>query len=389
MWQIKLLFKKLLKFLFNEAIYYKVDYLYRVLTKKHHPKKIINLGLPDPDLKRERAAIVYLTTPFEENWKFPRPNETNIKTIVGLFIQNGYTVDLYDYNYRQDSFEVEKSHYKVIFGFGKLFDLLCKLNPDAKKIMYATEAPPSAMAKSEQHVLTLLLNSGIKLNSNHLRAYKFQTDANFITPDTIIALGSTHNEKLIRETFNGELHMIDCAVRTDLLKAYPNIIKEKYTFAWVGSSGAAMKGVHHVLKFFAQNLDLNLHIFGMSGDDLVIFEHYKSPNMYNHGFVNMSSDFFQQTIMKCSAVISTSYCEGQQTSIATSLILGTKALVTNECGYSSGSLGITIIDRGNLEISIREHIKNNELTMTKDEILNLRQSYSTRTFLQNIEKLIQ
>ena len=89
MWQIKLLFKKLLKFLFNEAIYYKVDYLYRVLTKKHHPKKIINLGLPDPDLKRERAAIVYLTTPFEENWKFPRPNETNIKTIVGLFIQNG------------------------------------------------------------------------------------------------------------------------------------------------------------------------------------------------------------------------------------------------------------------------------------------------------------
>jgi len=354
------------------------------ISKDVFAKRLINIGLTNFYGDKKKVAVVYLTSPFLETWTYPRPNETNIKLIVGALISKGFLVDIYDFDYVGSFNANDVTPYDLIFGFGPCFDKLSDLFPSARKIMYAVEMPPWQMMSAEQNALVEMHDLGIKVNSGSLRSYIYYTDENFLRPDKIIAMGSIFNKTEIQKRYSGPVEMIDCSVSTEILNYEKNISKSYKSFGWIGSDGATMKGLHHILKIFKEMPDLQLNLFGLNRKDEKILNFYQTDNIINHGFMNLRDQHFQSLIAKQAAIISASYSEGMQTSIATGLCLGTRAIVTQQCGYISSDTGIVISKHDNLEHTLCDYINKKDFTMKSADVIAIRKRYSAETFYKRI-----
>jgi hypothetical protein len=145
-----------------------------------------------------------------------------------------------------------------------------------------------------------------------------------------------------------------------------------------------MKGLHKVLSIFEEFPDFQLHLFGLNEADKKILTAFSGNNIINHGFVDLRDSNFQRIIAEQAAVISASYSEGMQTSIATALCLGTKAIVTKQCGYTSSDTGVLVTSHENLKSTIYNFSLKGDFQIDPADVLDLRKRYSARTFQQNI-----
>jgi hypothetical protein len=365
-------------------IKYKLQAIKKKIQGDSMPGYIINLGFGGFELQQRRAALVYLTSPFHGVWKYPRPNETNIKILLGILLEKGYIVDVYDFNYNPALSSLKVQPYDLIFGFGKCFDELCLLHPSALKVMFAVEMPPWQMRAAESTAIAEIRARGINSESVNMRSNLYYTDENFLLPDFIIAMGSTYNKTVIEERFRKPILLIDCSVPIEQLDYLGSIPKVTNSFAWVGSNGATMKGLHRIIKFFEQHEHFTLHIFGLSKADKKILKSYKVKNMIDHGFVDLRDEQFQKIISEQIAVISASYSEGMQTSIATALSLGTKAIVTPQCGYTEQDLGVLLTTHDDLEATLISYSVSDNFHINLSDITAIRKRYSAASFRKNI-----
>lgn len=358
------------------------------ISKDAFTKRLINIGLPNFNTDIKKAAVVYLTSPFLETWAHPRPNETNIKSIVGTLVSKNYLVDIYDFDYAGGFNANEIAPYDLIFGFGPCFDKLSRCFPFAKKIMYAVEMPPWHMLQAEQHAITEMRDLGIKVHSGSLRSYIYYTDENFLSPDKIIAMGSSFNKAEIQKKYSGPVELIDCSVPTEILKYKNDVPKSNNSFAWIGSNGATMKGLHIILKLFEELPEFQLHLFGLNKIDEKILKVFPTKNIINHGFRDLRDLQFQNLIAEQAAVISASYSEGMQTSIATALSLGTKAIVTQQCGYYLNDTGVAVSNHNDLKLTLHDYINKKAFKMEPADVLTIRKRYSAENFQNNISNLL-
>jgi hypothetical protein len=336
-------------------------------------------------LSHKRAALCYLVKPFLEENLIGLANHENIKIIVRALQEKGFNVDIYNHN---ATIYNDKNNYDLVIGFGRVYDNLCKNNPKAPNILFLVEMPQPYMIEVEKAASERLKSKGIRVPNNMFRSGRYYTFDNTSAPADIISMGSFENISVMKKYSHSSSSFwkIDCSVNTSLL-ALARIKKTKRNYAWVGSSGAMLKGLDIVIEIFNGLPHLTLNIYGLSSQDSSILKLARSGNVINHGYVNFRTKEFQQGVASQMAVISASASEGMQTSIITSLCLGTRCIVIPSCGIPEDVPGVTTVSESGLHDAISLYDESSS-DMSKDEVNSIRARFSLLSFSANIKSIL-
>jgi glycosyltransferase involved in cell wall biosynthesis len=333
----------------------------------------------------KKVALCYLVKPFLEENLIGLANHENIKIIVRALQVKGFNVDIYNHNATIDN---DKNNYDLIIGFGRVYDSLCKNNPKAPNILFLVEMPKPYMIEAEKAASERLKSKGIRVSNNMFRSGKYYTLDNTNTPADVISMGSFENISVMKRYSHSSSSFwrIDCSVNTSLLSV-SRIKKIKRNYAWVGSGGAMLKGLDILIEIFNSLPHLTLNIYGVSNQDSSILKLARSGNVINHGYVNFRTKEFQQGVGSQMAVISASASEGMQTSIITSLCLGTRCIATPSCGIPEDIPGVTIVSESGLYDAIFLYDESSS-DMSQDEINSIRTRFSLTSFSVNIKSIL-
>lgn len=279
----------------------------------------------------KRAAICYLTSPFTSGFARPLPNEVNIRNIVGIFLELGYVVDIYDH----DHFLEPRRTYDVIFGLGQTFESASARSQhrSALKLLYLAEMPPQHSQRVENERYALLLSNGMRLNVANKRCQSYYSVRQMEIADAIIAVGSRAQRDVISSCVSVEASMVQPSILSGRLPALnEENRRSSRDYCWIGSSGALIKGLDLLIEAFVKEPSRTLHLFGLSDADKVFLGSVKSPNIVDHGFQSVDSDYFARVVSKSAYVISSSFSEGSSTGIITGMGMGCVPVVSPFCG---------------------------------------------------------
>lgn len=279
----------------------------------------------------KRAAICYLTSPFTSGFARPLPNEVNIRNIVGIFLELGYVVDVYDHDHHLDPSKT----YDVIFGLGQTFESASRhpQHRGALKLLYLAEMPPQHSQRVENERYAHLSSKGMRLKASNKRCQSFYSVRQMEMSDAIIAIGSEAQRSVISSCVSVDATMLQPSILTGKLPALHEGNRRSPTdYCWIGSSGALVKGIDLLIEAFVMEPSRTLHLFGLSDVDKVFLASVRSPNIVDHGFHSVDSDHFAKVVSKCAYVISSSFSEGSSTGIITGMGMGCIPVVSPYCG---------------------------------------------------------
>lgn len=291
---------------------------------------------------KKRAAICYLTSPFTSGFARPLPNEVDIRNIVGIFLEQGYVVDIYDHDHYLDPLRT----YDVIFGFGQTFESASRhpQHSGASKLLYLTEMPPHYSLKVEDERYAHLLSKGVKLKALNKRSHTYYSERQMAMADAVIAIGSDAQQEVISSCVAVDVSMMQPSILAErLLPLAEDNRRSRTDYCWIGSSGALIKGLDVLIDAFGAEQNRTLHLFGVFEADKVFLDAIRSPNIINHGFHSVDSEHFRDVVSRCSFVISTSFSEGSSTGVITGMGMGCTPVVSRFCGteFVNGS-GVVI-----------------------------------------------
>ena len=136
-----------------------------IKLKLNRQSLIQNINL-DLTTNQKKVLISYLTTGFEndiENGSVSATNIFEVNQIVKSFISFNFSIDIVlcvDIN----SFnKIKDKNYDIIFGFGEIFNRMCKLQPSKKRIMYLTEHHPEFSKKKRLKEFDIFTKGIIKI----------------------------------------------------------------------------------------------------------------------------------------------------------------------------------------------------------------------------------
>lgn len=346
------------------------------------------LGLEPYSPSNKRIAISYITSPLTGNFSLTLPNAKNLISMIACFTELGFTVDVFEHSKSDFDQNFFSNRYQWVMGFGVAFNILSNLNKTALKILYLVEMPSWQLTFAEQEAITYASEQGIKVRKHNKRALKFYNNENFNISEAIIYMGWEAQKESLLQHVDKPMYQIDCSVRTDVLK-WSNITKnDKRKFAWVGSGGGLVKGVPELINIFNNNPNLKLDIIGLPRTEKNILKLIKSPNIKNVGFLDAASQNFADLIKEKNAIISLSRSEGMQTSLVTSLAIGTHVICTVETGLPNTLENVTFIDRSAAEATILEH-SNSLHHHTSDQLEYIRNRFSPESFRRNLFAIVQ
>lgn len=296
----------------------------------------------------KRAAICYLTSPFTSGFARPLPNEVNIRNIVGIFLELGYVVDIYDHDHELEPLRT----YDVIFGLGQTFES-ASAHPQhrgALKLLYLAEMPPHYSQRVENERFAHLLKKGVKLKVVNKRCQSFYSKRQMEMADAIIAIGSQAQREIISSCVTLDVSMVQPSILSGRLPVLKKANRRSSTdYCWIGSSGALIKGLDLLIDAFSMEPSKTLHLFGLSEADKVFLDSVKSPNIVDHGFHSVDSDHFAKVVSKCTFVISSSFSEGSSTGIITGMGMGCTPVVSSFCGTEFVEDSGVLIEEMNVE----------------------------------------
>jgi hypothetical protein len=279
----------------------------------------------------KRVAVCYLTSPFTSGFARPLPNEVNIRNIVGIFLELGYVVDIYDHDHHLDP----SRRYDVVFGLGQTFES-ASAHPqhrDALKLLYLAEMPPHYSQRVENERFEHVLNKGVKLKSANKRCQSFYSKRQMEMADAIIAIGSQAQHEVISSCVGVDASMVQPSILSGRLP----VLDQKNTrassdYCWIGSAGALIKGLDLLVEAFEKSPSKTLHLFGVSDADKVFLASIKGSNIVDHGFHSVDAEHFKNVVSRCAFVISASFSEGSSTGIITGMGMGCTPVVSPFCG---------------------------------------------------------
>jgi glycosyltransferase involved in cell wall biosynthesis len=127
-------------------------------------------------------------------------------------------------------------------------------------------------------------------------------------------------------------------------------------FLWFGSGGMVHKGLDLVLEAFAQMPDFHLTVCGPIKDEkdferVYDAELHRTANIRTVGWVDVSSEVFQEILTSCVGIVYPSCSEGQCGSVVTCLHGGLIPVVSYESGLDvGGDMGFILRDSSLQEI---------------------------------------
>lgn len=315
----------------------------------------------------KNVLIFYINDPFKNNkCCFSHSNFLEAKKIAEVFKQFNYNVDVYHWFYNGN---IDYTKYDVIFGFGNSFEKSFYTKYNGLRIYYATGAHSYYQNNAEmKRVKSLKERRGILLTPR--RAVPYTWSASTVLSNAIISLGNEWTASTYKEFFDGTIYNVNVSA----FNFYPptsldrNWEFAKKNFLWMGSGGLVHKGLDLCLDVFKDLPDLNLHICGPKEEDFFKLYHkelQETPNIYYHGFVDISSENFKNIVKKCGFLIYPSCSEGQAGSVITSMFTGLLPIITKQTGVDIGQYGFLIEDES--IDKIRKIIK--EVSKLEDETL--------------------
>lgn len=302
------------------------------IAYSRHVKKITNVSLGSNC--ENRAALSYLTSPFLNGFGRNLPNENNIKNILGVLIELGYTVDIFDHDCDINKYYAGESYDLVLgFGdfFGKLTERCLKANPGLRTISYFTELEADYTKGIEIERYKELKRAGVRVTTQNLRSSDFYEVKHHAYSNRLIFTGPSRSLNF----FDKYPFQKKVAIQPSIVELAPflnGISRSPKKFCWVGSFGGILKGLDILVEAFRSRPDLELILFGVHPRDQVLFKNNLPSNIMNRGFVDMASPEARDEMQTCSYVLCPSFSEGSSTGVLTAMGHGCIPIVSKYAG---------------------------------------------------------
>lgn len=315
-------------------------------------------------------------------------NKKEALAIGKIFHKLNYNVTIADFNRPK---ECKKRKYDIIFGLEPNFESMCRKNPNALKIYYAT----GAFWKHQSNMVqkrTDLFNKEHRTNLAYSRMVSPHDSCQIA--DYIIQIGSSFTISTYPTELQNKIRTVNQSC--NFYGRYEQTLKKQFIsqkdFMWFGSSGSILKGLDLVIEYFMKHPEYNLHVVGPLDEDFEIYYRErikKHENIILYGFLDTSSEKFLEVAYKSCANIFPSASEGGcPGSVITLMKAGVIPIVSkwaafneiNEYGYLLKDLSIEEIGKSIRWVS----------QQTVQDVLLLSQrcvEYSTSTF--NLERFEQ
>lgn len=356
-----------------------------------------NINLDTLNPKQPHILISYIMAPFLASEKAVR--HTNMRealVIVRNFIQAGYAIDIADCQSKFMLPLLQNKRYDVIFGFGIPFMQACKLNPQARKVIYLTECAPDFSLSQESNRLKYYAERhGVRFPLERSGKY-YQNEQIDIASESLF-MGNDYTSRAYHERFP-HLKILLCpptGMYNENFTLEHRTEEPKCGFLWFGSNGAIHKGLDILLDVFKDIPQADLYICGLSENDAVVLKAYQRyTNIHNCHFVQVDSDDYLALIDKVSYCVLPSASEGMSTSVLTCMRHGILPVVTRSTGIDVYDFGWYIEDYHveQVEKLIRSlmHISDAELDRRRFAVYQYaNQEFSLDAYNMRIKKWIE
>lgn len=288
----------------------------------------------------------------DENYMMSHQNKREAIIIGEVFYSLGYNVKISEYNVAS---ECDNRKYDIIFGLEPNFEIMCKKNPKALKIYYAT----GAYWKHQINTVIARTDSFNKAHNINLKYSRLVEPHNSCEiADTIFQIGSGFTVTTYPSSLQSKIKIIN---QSSNFKGLCDLTKKNRTtsnteFIWFGSDGSILKGLDLVLEHFIQRPDLKLNVVGPIDPDFMSYYKLKvdkCDNIFFHGFLNTSSETFMEIAYRSSFNIFPSGSEGCPGSVVTLMQMGVIPILSRwaafdeieEYGYLLKEISIKEIDK--------------------------------------------
>lgn len=312
-----MLIKKTIKYLLNTVGYE---------VKKKQPNPLIQNYFGANYTKK--TLISYITAPFTAGIKLNHTNFAECFQIAKIFNSLGYNVDIINFN--DETTKIDYTKYDVIFGFGDPLEKSFYSNEINKRItvFYGTGCHSDFQNKATvDRLYDVFCKKGVYMpKSARIVDKTWILQKTFSTG--IISLGNNFVKNTYQKHYKGKSRVI--AVPASFYKTYninldkKNYMEAKKHFLWFGSSGLIHKGLDILLDIFKNKKDVILHVCGNINNEKPFNKVYykqlfNTPNIIDHGFVDLRSDSFIQIMNTCGFVLFPSASEGGSPSVLTAM----------------------------------------------------------------------
>lgn len=233
-----------------------------------------------------KALLCYLTYPFVFPFRsrtyYSHSNFQEAEVIAGLLHENGYQVDILQYN---SPVNYATYDYDLVLGL-EPYVFSTRLRPGGIRIYYATGSYWRFQNLAENKRLReIYLRRGVRL----LPRQQVSLIPSLKTVDGIILIGNSQTLSTYPKLLQPKIKRVTISAYEiytwPQLCSHKNFSECRQHFLWFGSSGATHKGLGQLLEIFSRLPNLHLHIAGNVANEpdfTRAFHRAVSPSSQSH-----------------------------------------------------------------------------------------------------------
>lgn len=311
--------------------------------------------------------------------------------ISKIFQKLGYNIKIAFYESQK---ECDDRLYDIIFGLEPNFVTMCKKNPKALKIYYATGAN---WVNRNKMIKERTDSFNIKNNTDIEYTRLVDPHEGYQIADHIIQIGSSYTVRTYPIDLRDKIKTINQSsnfIGKCNLKRKINEASQK-EFMWFGSSGSILKGLDLVLDCFINKPEYKLHVVGPIDEKFK--NHYdqilkRHNNIHLYGFLDTTSETFLNLAYRCAFNIFPSASEGGSPgSVITMMKLGVIPIVSKWAAFDTiQNYGYLLNDLTTTSIEKAIEWSSSLTTSELEDLIKRNISHSEQTWnLSNFEKEMQ
>lgn len=288
------------------------------------PRIIYNIGLTTG--KQPKVLVTYVNGfLFVDNpYKCHGTRDVECASLVAALAQKGCRVDVARFDCKKGI----RSDYDYIIGQGEAFRLVSDLNPQAKRVLYLTENPPTLSLEKEKERISYFEERHHR-TIGVVRSGLFFKDEDFERLEACIFIGNPSDADKIKGIKTYTIRPTGI-INTLFKPENRDYEKARKRFMWIGSSGAVHKGLDILLDVFKIHPELELYVLGLNEAERRQLKDLMPANIKNCGYIKIQGEEFARLAEECCFVILPSCSEGLATSVITGMNHGLIPLVTKE-----------------------------------------------------------
>jgi len=346
------------------------------------------------------AVISYITGPFNlrflRSYMLKHQNKETAILICDVFKSLGFNVFVFDASTKLHEIRLPKE-VDVVFGEEPLFEELCKIHPESKKLYFAT----GAYYEHQNAMVRLLTDELNQLRNVNLPYYRLvKNHSSDELADVIVQIGSSYTLQTYPKHLRKKIRIVRQNT-FEFLNYNEQVKKEtfsKTTFLYFAGGGSVLKGLHIVLDYFSKRPDLKLHVVApVEREFAKVFstELFETKNIFFHGSLPINSHKLLEIANESSFVVLPSGSEGGAPgSVLHMMRLGMVPIVSKYAAFD----GIENIGFLLKEISTEalDEAVSEALRLSKEELLKrfkfsyefVKNNYNSKTFTEDLTRIL-